>query len=50
MDDIFSELDEFYREKVLNTIEGRQSFITTAEENLIPKDLLNKAKIFKLTV
>ena len=48
LDDIFSELDEFYREKVLNTISGRQSFITTAEENLIPKTLFNGAKIFRL--
>ncbi|MBU1104403.1 DNA replication and repair protein RecF, partial [Patescibacteria group bacterium] len=48
LDDIFSELDKFYREKVLDTIEDRQSFITTAEENLIPKKLLDRAKLFKL--
>ncbi|MFH2108922.1 MAG: AAA family ATPase [Patescibacteria group bacterium] len=48
LDDIFSELDKFYREKVLDTIEDRQSFITTAEEDLIPKKLLDRAKLFKL--
>ena len=48
LDDIYSELDETHRVAIGNFIKNNQTIITTAEESLVPKEILNKAKITKL--
>ncbi len=48
MDDFFSDLDETRRENVLKMTEGGQIFLTTLNLNIIPKNVLDKAKIISL--
>lgn len=47
LDDIFSELDEEHRIEVVKMTEGRQTIITTTEENAV--ELLPKAEVIRLT-
>lgn len=46
LDDIFSELDEEHREEVVNMTEGRQTIITTAEEETVK--LVKGAELVRL--
>lgn len=46
LDDIFSELDKTHREEVVKMMEGRQTIITSAEEEALA--LLPKAEIIRL--
>lgn len=46
LDDIFSELDQTHRERVVAVMEGRQAIITSAEEETL--ELLPKAEIIRL--
>lgn len=46
LDDIFSELDEIHREEVVKMTEGRQTIITTAEEEMV--QIVPGADIIKL--
>ena len=48
MDDFFADLDETRRENVLRMTGGGQVFLTTLNLNIIPKDVLDKAKIISL--
>jgi DNA replication and repair protein RecF len=48
LDDIFSELDEKFREKVLVIISRQQAIMTTAEPELIKKEFLDRMKVVKL--
>ncbi len=48
MDDFFSDLDETRRKNVLRMTEDGQIFLTTLNLNIIPKDVLDKAKIISL--
>ena len=49
LDDIFSELDEIMREKVLNEITGfDQILLSTADLALIDRNKINKAKFFSI--
>lgn len=48
IDDIFSELDAKRREAVMHILEGGQIFISATDENVVPDDLIKKAKIIKL--
>lgn len=48
LDDIFSELDEKFREKVLGIVSRQQTIITTAEPELIKKEFLDKMKKIEL--
>ena len=47
LDDVFSELDEIRRTKLLETLTGHQIFITTTEEHHLPK-LAKDVQIFKV--
>lgn len=49
LDDIFSELDEDYREAISSILEGRQTLITTADINSVPKDIKDNAEIINLS-
>ena len=46
LDDIFSELDEIHRGEVVAMTQGRQTIITTAEEDVL--SLLGKAEVVRL--
>jgi len=46
LDDIFSELDQKHREEVLKMMEGRQTIMTTAEEEVL--GIVAKADIIRL--
>lgn len=46
LDDIFSELDEEHRKEVIKMTEGRQTIITTAEEDVAP--MLRGADVVRL--
>ena len=49
LDDIFSELDEIMRDKVLNEITGfDQILLSTADLALIDRNKINKAKFFSI--
>jgi len=48
LDDIFSELDAKHREAIINICNSQQTIITSADENLVPRSLREKAKIFSL--
>ena len=49
LDDIFSELDEIMREKVLDEITGfDQILLSTADLALIDRNKINKAKFFSI--
>lgn len=48
LDDFFSDLDEFHRENVLKTMSEEQILLTTLNLNVIPKNILNKAKVIVL--
>ena len=47
LDDIFSELDQVHREQVVAMTEGRQTIITTAEEDAV--EMVTGAEIVRLT-
>ena len=47
LDDIFSELDEKHRIEVVKMTEGRQTIITTAEEDAV--EMVTGAEIVRLT-
>ena len=49
LDDIFSELDWEHREAVLEVVGKQQTIITAAEEESVPKKLLNKARLIELS-
>lgn len=49
LDDIFSELDEEYRLAVKTILEGRQTLITTADINMVPRDIRESAEILNLS-
>lgn len=46
LDDIFSELDQVHREEVVKMTEGRQTIITTAEDDAV--DILKDAEVVRL--
>lgn len=46
LDDIFSELDQVHREEVVKMTKGRQTIITTAEDDAL--DILNDAEVVRL--
>jgi len=48
LDDVFSELDEDFREKVLGIISRQQTIVTAAEPELIKKKFLSKMKVIQL--
>ncbi|PIS23026.1 hypothetical protein COT49_02375 [candidate division WWE3 bacterium CG08_land_8_20_14_0_20_40_13] len=48
LDDIFSELDKIHRRNILTVLDKYQSIITTVEMSLVPKGILNKAKVFEI--
>lgn len=48
LDDVFSELDEEFREKVLGIINRQQTIMTTAEPELIKKEFLDEMKVINL--
>ncbi|MBI3952671.1 MAG: DNA replication and repair protein RecF [Candidatus Doudnabacteria bacterium] len=47
LDDVFSELDEIRRAKLIENLSGSQIFITSTEEHHLPK-LASSAQIFKV--
>jgi len=49
LDDVFSELDEKFRVKVLAIINRQQTIMTTAEPELIKKEFLDKIKKISLS-
>lgn len=48
LDDIFSELDKDFRQKIFQIILGQQTIVTTAEPRLIKKEFLDKMKKIEL--
>ena len=48
LDDIYSELDELHRKAIGQFISVNQTIITTAEKNLVPEEIMDKAKIIEL--
>jgi DNA replication and repair protein RecF len=48
LDDIYSELDEFHRKAVGEYFNENQVIITTAEKQLVPKNLLDSCKLLEL--
>ncbi len=50
LDDIFSELDKDYRDALKDIIKKQQTIITTADKNMVPKDILKTAKVLNLSV
>ena len=49
LDDIFSELDHEHREEVLGLIEQQQTLMTTTDEHFLPKHVVEKAEVVKLS-
>ena len=47
LDDVFSELDEVRRTKLIESLTGHQIFITSTEEHHLPK-IANSAQILKV--
>jgi DNA replication and repair protein RecF len=48
LDDIFSELDESYTEKVLEIVNGQQSVITTTDEEFVGDSVFNALRVIEL--
>ena len=48
LDDFFSDLDELHRENVLKMMKDEQIFLTALNLNVIPKNVINKAKVIVL--
>ncbi|MDH4358329.1 MAG: DNA replication and repair protein RecF [Candidatus Berkelbacteria bacterium] len=48
LDDVFSELDQPRREAVAKIFDSGQTFISATDERVVPKEVVEKAKIIKL--
>jgi len=48
LDDIFSELDEAHRQKVLEVLPKQQAIITSAEPELLNSGLMDRAEVIRL--
>ncbi len=48
LDDFFSDLDDLHRENVLKIMRNEQIFLTALSLNVIPKNILNEAKVIML--
>ena len=48
LDDIYSELDEIHRNAISEFLNKNQTIITTAEKELVPQEILNRARIIEL--
>ena len=46
LDDIFSELDQVHREEVVKMVEGRQTIVTSAEEEIV--GMIKQADIIRV--
>jgi len=46
LDDVFSELDMVHREEVVKMMEGRQTVVTSAEDEVL--EMMSQAQVIKL--
>lgn len=48
LDDIFSELDVEHRSKIIELAGGKQTIITSADENIVPQNIFQKSNIIRI--
>lgn len=49
LDDVFAELDKRHSESLLGFFDGSQTFITATDAEYIPKSIMEKAKVIRLS-